>query len=155
LRLTLRRGQWLPSSAPKISNIALIDSTTKIILGDNKIKYTFESNDTSRSQKVSVVLRPRENVELTAWSFTEEIPPTFNNTYFVAISNGIEKGPLHFEVTLKTDGPTSEPLLDLIIVSIQYDKKNDYTDAFRKILRRVPDWAFAIDCVASVTGYTF
>lgn len=71
----------------------------------------------------------------------------------MSISNGIELEPLNFDITLKTDGKNDSPLLDITLVSMKFDRKKDYTVDFKKILNRVPDWAFATDCVGAVTSY--
>lgn len=88
------------------------------------------------------------------WTFTDEVPETFNNTYFLSIANGIETDALNFDITLKTKDD-SVPLLDITLVSMKFDRKNDYTIDFKKILNRVPDWAFAVDCIAAVTSYIY
>lgn len=46
-------------------------------------------------------------------------------------------------------------LLDMTLVSINYDKQSEYTDDFKKILNRVPEWAYAVHSVASVIAYEF
>lgn len=146
------RGQWLPSSTPKFPDIALIDSHSMIILSNNRVKFSFTSNGTSLT---SIYIRPREVADLISWSFTDEIPDTFNKTYFVSIANGLETEALDFDITLKTSGKHDVPLLDITLVSLKFDRKQDYTVDFKKFLNRVPDWAFAVDCVAAVTSYVF
>lgn len=46
-------------------------------------------------------------------------------------------------------------LLDMTLVSIDYDKESDYTNDFKKILNRVPEWAYAVHSVASVIACEF
>lgn len=146
------RGKWLESSTPKFPDIALIDSHSKIILSDNRVKFSLSSNGTSLS---SLFIRPRNDAEIDAWSFTEDVPDTFNKTYFVSIANGIENEPFKFDITLKIPENSSGPLIDITLVSMKFDRKQDYTVDFKKILNRVPDWAFAQDCIAAVTSYVF
>lgn len=152
-RTLLLGGQWLPASTPKFPDAAIINSHSKIILSDNKVKYTFSCNETSLS---AIFIRLRGTAKLLAWSFSEEIPHAFNNTYFVSVGNGIVTEPLSFDVTLKIDGDTlDKPFLDITMISIRFDRKNDYTNHFKNILNRFPDWTFAVDCISAVTGYTF
>lgn len=148
----INRGKWLESSTPKFPDIALIDSHSKIILSDNRVKFSLSSNGTSLS---SLFIRPRNDAEIDAWSFTEDIPDTFNKTYFVSIANGIESETFKFDITLKIPENSSGPLIDITLVSMKFDRKQDYTVDFKKILNRVPDWAFAQDCIAAVTSYVF
>lgn len=148
----IHRGQWLPSSTPKFPDISLIDSHSKINLSDNRVKISFTSNGTSLS---AIFIRPRQAADLVSWSFSDEVPDTFNKTYFVSIANGFETEPLKFDLTLKTEGRYDGPLLDITLISIKFDRKNDYTADYKKILERVPDWAFAMNCIAAVTGYVY
>lgn len=120
-------------------------------MSENRVKFTFTSNGTSLR---SIYIRPRAEVKLVRWSFTEQIPDAYNKTYFVSIANGIETKPFAFDVTLKTE-KQSGPLMDITLISMKFDRKNDYTVDFRKVLQRVPDWSFAMDSVAGVTGYIF
>lgn len=116
------------------------------------MKFSFASNGTSLS---AILIRPRKTAELVSWSFTDEVPDTFNKTYFVSIANGIETEPYNFDITLKTQEDIEGPLLDITLISLKFDRKNEYTADFKKTLKRVPDWAFAVDCIAAVTGYTY
>jgi hypothetical protein len=150
LILSFHSGQWLPSSTPKFPDLAVIDSHSKILLSNDRVKFSFVSNASSLS---ALFIRPRSSAELISWSFTDEVPDTFNKTYFVSIANGIESEPLSFDLTLKLDGKNDVPLLDMTLVSMKFDRKKDYTVDFKKILNRVPDWAFAIDSIAAVTSY--
>lgn len=127
-----------------------MDSHSKTLLSDNRVKFSIVSNGSSLS---SIYFRLKAAAELVSWSFTDEVPETFNKTYFVSIANGIESEPFNFDLTLKTDGKNEDPLLDITFVSLKFDRKKDYTADFKKILNRVPDWAFAIDCIGSVTNY--
>lgn len=130
----------------------MVDSHSKIILSENRVKYSFTSNGTSLA---SIYIRPRDAADLISWSFTDDIPKTFNKTYFISIANGIETEPLEFDVILKTSGKHDRPLLDVTLVSMRFDRKQDYTVDFKKVLNRVPDWAFAVDAIAAVTSYVF
>lgn len=109
----------------------------------------------SGSSLSALFLRTRSTAELVSWSFTDNVPETFNNTFFVSIANGIESEFFKFDVVLKIEGSDSVPLLDLTLVSMKFDRQNDYTNDFKKVLKRVPNWAFATDCIAAVTSYTF
>lgn len=142
----------MPASTPKFPDIALIDSHTKKNLPENRVKFSFTSNGTSLS---SIFIRPRNDAALISWSFTEQVPETFNNTYFISIANGIETNSLDFDITLETDGAHNGPLIAITLVSLKFDRKKDYTADFKKILKRVPDWAFAVDCIAAVTSYVY
>jgi hypothetical protein len=141
----------LPSTTPKFPDIALVDSHKKLVLADDRVKFSFSSNGSSLN---AIFIRPR-NAELVAWSFIDEIPETFNKTYFISIANGVETEPLNFDVTLKTEGNHDVPLLDLTLISMRFDRENDYTDEFKRILKRVPDWAFAQHCIGAVTSYVY
>lgn len=114
------------------------------------MKFSIVCKDPSLS---AIYLRPRGSAKLISWSFTEEIPQTFNKTYFVSVANGIESEPLNFDLTLKTDGNNNAPLIDITVVSTKFDRKKEYTADFKKILNRVPEWAFAVDAIGSVTSY--
>jgi hypothetical protein len=148
----IHSGQWLPSPTPKFPDIALIDSHTKQILPENRVKFSFASNGSSLS---AIFIRPRNSAELVAWSFIDEVPEAFNNTYFISIANGVESEPLNFDVTLKTDGNHDVPLLDLTLVSMKFDREKQYTLDFKKILNRVPEYAFAQHCIGAVTSYVY
>lgn len=150
--MPFHRGQWLPSSTPKFRGIATIDSHSKEVLPVNQVKFSFTTNETSLS---AIFIRPRETAELISWSFTDKLPQALNKTYFVSVANGIETEPLNFDVTLQTKGKLGEPLLDITLVSMKFDRQQDYTNDFKVILRRVPGWAFAIHCIAAVTSYVY
>lgn len=92
---------------------------------------------------------------MVAWSLVESVPDTFNKTYFVSVANGIDVEPFAFDVTLEIYGNLDEPALDLTLVSMKYDRQADYTIEFKNFLKRVPDWAFAVDCIAAVTSYVY
>ena len=92
---------------------------------------------------------------MVAWSLLKEIPESFNNTYFVSFATGIETEPFEFNITLQVNGDVNIPHLDLSLVSMRFDQKQHYTKDFKKILNRVPDWSFAVDCVAAVTSYVY
>lgn len=145
-------GQWLPSSTPKFPDIAIVDSHLKETLSENRVKISFTSNATTLS---AIFIRPRKTAELVSWSFTDEIPATFNKTYFISIANGVQTNVLDFNVILKTEVNHAGPLLDLTVIGMKFDGQKDYTADYKKILKRVPDWAFAVDCIASVTSYVF
>lgn len=142
----------MPSSTPKFPNIAIVDSHSKETLSENRVKISFTSNATSLS---AIFIRPRKTAELVSWSFTDEIPATFNKTYFISIANGVRTEALDFNVILKAEAEHAGPLLDLTLISMKFDAQNDYTADYKKILNRVPDWAFAVDCIAAVTSYVF
>ena len=114
------------------------------------VKFSIVVNDPSLT---AIFLRPRGSAELISWSFTTEVPQTFNKTYIVSVANGVESEPLKFDVTFETDGKTDGPLLDITIVSLKFDRKKDYTVDFNKILNRLPDWAFGVNAIGSVTSY--
>lgn len=142
----------MPATTPEFPDIAVIDSHTKLILSENRVKFSFSSNDSSLS---AIFIRPRDSAELDAWSFIDEVPETFNKTYFVSIANGVETDPFNFDVTLKTDGNHDVPLLDLTLISMKFDREKSYTLDFKRILNRVPDWAFAQHCIGAVTSYVY
>lgn len=146
------RGQWLSGSTPKFHDIALIDSHSKEILGENKTKFSFSVNGTSLS---AIFIRPRQNANLIAWSFLEDIPETFNKTYFISIANGIDTEVFNFDLTLSADERSQTPVVDITLVSMRFDRQADYTKDFKKLLSRVPDWAFAQHCIGAVTSYTY
>jgi hypothetical protein len=114
------------------------------------VKFSLVVKDPSLS---SIFVRVRGSAELFSWTLADEVPSAFNKTYFVSVASGIETEPLNFDVILKTDGKTSVPLMDLTLVSLKFDRKQDYTVDFQKILKRVPDWAFAVAAIGSVTSY--
>lgn len=103
----------------------------------------------------ALFIRPRQSAELVAWSFSDEIPDTFNKTYFISLANGIETEALNFDIILKTNQSRVGALLDITLISMRFDRQPDYTVEFKKILKRVPDWAFAQDCIAAVTSYVY
>lgn len=142
----------MPSATPKFPDVAIVDSHSKEILSENRVKISFTSNSSALS---AIFIRPRKTAELVSWSFTDEIPGTFNKTYFISIANGIKTEALDFNVILKTGAEHDGPLLDLTLVSMKFDGQNDYTADYKKILKRVPDWAFAVDCIAAVTSYVY
>lgn len=151
-KFLINSGQWLPSATPKFRDIAIIDSQSKTKISENHIKYSFVSNSSSLS---SIFIHPRGDAKLIAWSLVADVPEHFNNTYFVSVANGIDVEPFAFDVTLEIFGNLDEPALDITLVSMRYDGKADYTADFKNLLKRVPDWAYAVDCIAAVTSYVF
>lgn len=100
-------------------------------------------------------IRPRGTSKVVSWSFTDQLPEVYQNeTYFISVANGVHKEDFTFEITLRSFEKHDEPLLDITLVSVKYDRKFDYTQDYKILLNRVPDWAAAIDCLAAITGYT-
>lgn len=129
-----------------------MDSHTRSNLTEDRVQFSFSSNSSSLS---AIYIRPRKSAELVEWSFSDEIPDTFNKTYFISLANGIETKALNFNLILKKTGSGNEPLLDITLISMRFDRQQEYTAEFTNILKRVPDWAFAQHCIAAVTSYTY
>lgn len=142
----------MPTSTPKFPDVALVDLVIREDLPENQTKFSFTVNGTSLT---SIFIRPKENAELVAWSFLDSIPEVFNKTYFISIANGVDTEPFKFDLTLKSRDNSKAPILDLTLVSMKFDRQRDYTTEFKNVLKRVPDWAFAQDCIGAVTSYVY
>lgn len=147
------RGQWLPSTNPKISEMSEIVSHTKLNTSDGNVIYSITTNG-GTSLRV-MYIRPRGTAKVVSWSFTDQLPDVYQNgTYFISVANGVDKDNYNFQITLRSVEKQDEPLLDITLVSVKYDSKSDYTQVYKILLNRVPDWAAAVDGLAAVTGYT-
>ena len=166
---------WMSGSSPKVSAPAVVESHLVEQQTPNLVKYSF--NISANSSLTSVFFKTKNNAVLEAWNFSDTVPAAINNTYFLSITNGINVESLVFNLTLKvriTDYLKKKTrllinlfllqtdtenyvgsLLDMTLVSINYDKQSEYTVDFKKILNRVPEWAYAIHSVASVIAYEF
>lgn len=153
-RMLMLGLSWLPASKPRVINYAKIDSHSKFKVGDDLVKFVFSINSTSLS---AIYIRTKENSELTEWSFAKEFRDLSNKTFFISIANGLESEvkPLKFDVTLKVTSSISEPLLDIVLVTIRPDREGTFNDEFKKLLKRFPNWSFPVSVVAGVNVYTF
>lgn len=166
---------WMSGSSPKVSAPAVVESHLVEQQTPILVKYSFTIS--ANSSLTSVFFKTKNNAVLEAWNFSDTVPAAINNTYFLSITNGINVESLVFNLTLKvriTDYLKKKTkllinlfllqtgtenyvgsLLDMTLVSINYDKQSEYTVDFKKILNRVPEWAYAIHSVASVIAYEF
>jgi hypothetical protein len=144
---------WMPVSKPKVLNSAKLDNYEKIDLGNDLVKFIFTINSTSLS---SVYIHPKNNAEMISWNLSDEFEDVGNKTYLISMSNGLESEvkPFQFEVILKTSN-VNQPLIDITIVTTRSDRSQDYTNEFKKLIKRFPDWTFVVSLVASVNAYTY
>lgn len=121
-------------------------------MSENQIKFSFTVNETSLS---AIFFRVRSHADLITWSFDDFIPDALNKTYFVSVANGIDTKPFNFDLTIETKEKSEAPVIDVTLVSMKFDRQKDYTSEFKQLLNRVPDWAFAQDCIGAVTSYAY
>ncbi|CAO1401575.1 unnamed protein product [Diamesa serratosioi] len=153
-RLLAHGGMWMSGSSPKVPSPAVVESHSIEIKTPILVQYSFTIS--ANSSLSSVFFRTKNGAILHAWNFSEDVPAAINNTYFISITNGINVESLVFNLTLKTATENFVgSLLDITLVSIDYDKQSEYTDDFKKILNRVPEWAYAVHSVAAVIAYEF
>lgn len=125
---------------------------TKLNSSDGNVKYSITANG-GTSLRV-IYIRPRGTAKVVSWSFTDQLPDIYQNgTYYVSIANGVDEDNFKFQITLRAE-KHDEPLLDITLVSVKYDRRSEYTQDYKILLNRVPDWAIAVDCLAAVTSYT-
>jgi hypothetical protein len=119
------------------------------------VKFVFTVNSTSLT---AIHIRPRGDNEMVNWSFSEgNFSSVANRTYLCSIANGLKEKiePLKFDVTLKMKSTSiNEPLIDVMLVTVQNDEK-DFSSDFQKLIKRFPAWTFPVPLLASVNGFTF
>jgi hypothetical protein len=144
----------VPASKPKIINNAVIDSHSKIAVGDNLVKYVFNINSTALT---AVYIRVRENAEFSSWSFSDKFRDISNKTYFISIANGLESEvkPMKFDITLKTKPKSEGPLIDVVTVTVKSERNQSFDEEFKQLINRFPPWAFAVPVTAGVNSYTY
>lgn len=116
----------------------------------NRVQISIGINSTALS---ALFIRPKGDSRLIAWSFSDEIPETFNQTYFVSVAIGVDEEPFKIDLTFDTRASRDEPILDLTLISMIFDEQKSYTKEFNNLLKRFPDWSFAVSCIAAVTSY--
>ncbi|KAG5684776.1 hypothetical protein PVAND_013989 [Polypedilum vanderplanki] len=153
-RMIMLGLSWVPASKPKVLNNAKIDSHSKFKVGNDLVKYVFQSNSTSLT---ALYIRVRDNAELKEWSFSNEFRDLSNQTYFVSFANGLESEikPMKFDVTLKVKTKINEPLIDVITVTVRSDREEDFDEEFKQLIKRFPNWTFPVAVIAGVNSYTF
>lgn len=127
---------------------------TRTVLSNGNIKYSLTTSGGNSLR--SIFIRPAVGVDLVSWSFVDVLPQERQNrTYFVSIANGVDTEKFSFDLVVNSFGRKDLPMLEVSLVSVKYDLELDYTEDFKKVLNRFPDWANVVDCVASVTSYIF
>ncbi|KAJ6669537.1 hypothetical protein lerEdw1_000085 [Lerista edwardsae] len=148
-----RKNWYLPAPAFIPKNPIRFQLLSKEHMPWDSTKLTFEVSGPSH---MSLYLRVHQGATLSKWSLGDGTPViNINGDYFVYYSHGLQAGPWHFWIELKTSEEPTKGMVTLAIATHYCFGEDQNTTQLYALLERFPNWTFPSSWVSTYDQFVF
>ncbi|XP_066474470.1 endoplasmic reticulum metallopeptidase 1 isoform X2 [Tiliqua scincoides] len=148
-----RKNWYLPAPAFIPKNSIRFQLLSREQMPRDSIKLTFQVSGPSH---MSLYLRVHQGATLSRWSLGDGTPVVNRDgDYFVYYSHGLQAGPWHFWIELKTSEEPTKGMVTLAIAGHYYFGEDQYTTQLHALLERFPNWTFPSSWVSTYDQFIF
>lgn len=148
-----RKNWYLPAPAFIPKNPIRFQLLSKEQMPGDSTKLTFEASGPSH---MSLYLRVHRGATLLKWSLGDGTPVVNKNgDYFVYYTHGLQAGPWHFWIELKTSEEPTKGMVTLAIAAHYFFGEDQNTTQLHALVERFPNWTFPSSWVSMYDQFVY
>uniref|UniRef100_A0A182PMX6 FXNA-like protease n=1 Tax=Anopheles epiroticus TaxID=199890 RepID=A0A182PMX6_9DIPT len=143
---------WLPGPEPVYDNMVTMAYLGTEQLDPHTQRLLFSMEGSIQS---SIVVGPKEGVQLVGWSLLDHVPPPAKfgdrEGHFLFITHGLPGKAWNVTLDLRYDQPKATgELVDIVVTTKFWEYQHMHTADFEELLAKFPTWAHVVPSVAVV-----